>query len=277
MMRSISFRLTPVLLVLGGAGTAVAQNMPTSQPGYLTIYREYVKTGRAAEHATIEAGWPAAFSKANSPTIYLALTSMTGGNEAWFLVPFASHAAMEQDMKRNDADPALTAELARLSRADAEAIDEVRTLQLRARPDLSMGAFPNLAKVRYYEVTTFRVRLGQEQAFEAASKTWMASAKRNAPGTSYRTYSLMAGGLAGTYMTFATVESYAEFDQMTADGDKVWAGMTPDELGVMEKAVGGIMNIETQRFRVDPTMSYVDQATRALDPAFWMPKKPAGQ
>ena len=273
-MRSISSRLMPVLFVLGGAGTAVAQNMPTSQPGYLTIYREYVKTGRAAEHATIEAGWPAAFAKANSPTIYLALTSMTGGNEAWFLTPFASHAAMEEDMKRNDANPALTAELARLSRADAEAIDEVRTLQLRARPDLSTGTFPNLAKVRYYEVTTFRVRLGQEQAFEAASKAWMASAKRNAPSTSYRTYSLMAGGLAGTYMVFATCESYAAFDQMTADSDKIWAGMTPDELGVMEKAVGGIMNVETQRFRVDPTMSYVDQATRALDPAFWMPKQP---
>ncbi len=276
-MRSVTCRILPALLMLSGAGTALAQGMPTSQPGYLTIYREYVKTGRAAEHATIEAGWPAAFAKANSPTNYLALVSMTGGNEAWFLTPSASHAAMEEDMKRNDANAALTAELARLSRADAEVIDEVRTLQLRARPDLSMGAFPNLAKVRYYEVTTFRVRLGQDQAFEAASKTWMASAKRNAPSTSYRTYSLMAGGLAGTYVVFASAESYAEFDQATVDGDKIWAGMTPDELAVMEKAVGGIINIETQRFRVDPAMSYVDQATRAQDPAFWTPRKPAGQ
>jgi hypothetical protein len=126
-------------------------------------------------------------------------------------------------------------------------------------------------------VTTFRVRLGQEQAFEAASKTWMASAKRNAPSTSYRTYALEAGGLAGTYMVFTTLESYAEFDRMTADGDKIWAGMTPDELAVMEKAVGGITSVETQQFRVDPTMSYVDQATRAQDPAFWSPTKPAGQ
>ena len=276
-MRFISPRLTPVLLVLGSTGTAVAQGMPTSQPGLLTVYREYVKVGRAAQHATIEAGWPAAFAKANSPTNYLALASMTGGNEAWFLVPSASYAAMEADQKRNDANAALTAELDRLSRADAEAVDEVRTMHLRARPDLSMGAFPNLAKVRYYEVTTFRVRIGQQPAFEAASKTWMASAKRNAPGTSYRTYVLEAGGMGATYVMFTSLESYAELDRMTADGDKIWAGMTPDELAVMEKAAGGIINIETQRFRVDPTMSYVDQATRAQDPAFWMPKKPAGQ
>jgi len=276
-MRSLITCVTQAALVLGGAGTALAQGMPTSQPGYLTIVREYVKTGRAAEHPKTEAGWPAAFAKANSPTNYLALVSMTGADEAWFLVPNASYAAMEADMKRNAADPGLSAELDRLARADAEVLDEVRTMKLRARPDLSMGAFPDLAKVRYYEVTTFRVRMGQQQAFEAASKTWMASAKRNAPNTSYRTYGLVAGGPAGLYMVFTSLESYAELDQKTADGEKIWAGMTPDELATMEKGVGGIASIETQHFRVDPVMSYVDQATRAKDPAFWMPKKAGTQ
>lgn len=276
-MRSIGIRFTQVVLMLGCAGTAFAQGLPTNQPSVITVIRENVKIGRNAEHARIEAGWPAAFAKAKSPTYYMALTSMTGANEAWFLVPFASRAAEEADMKRNAADPALEAELERLARADGEVLDDLRTIQLRARPDLSMGAFPDLAKARYYEVTWFRVRLGQEQAFEAASKTWMASAKRNAPQTSYRTYALDAGGLAGTYLAFTSLESYAEFDRLAADGDKVWAGMTPDEMAVMEKAVGGIVNIETQRFRVDPTMSYVDQATRDKDPAFWNPKKPAGQ
>jgi len=276
-MRSLVSRIAPVVLMVGSTGTAVAQALPTSQPGVITVIRENVKIGRSAEHARIEAGWPAAFAKAKSPTYYMALTSMTGANEAWFLVPFASRAAEEADMKRNAADPALEAELERLARADGEVLDNLRTMQLRARPDLSMGAFPDLAKARYYEVTWFRVRLGQDQAFEAASKTWMASAKRNAPNTSYRTYVLEAGGLAGTFLVFTSFESYAELDRMATDGDKIWGGMTPDELAVMEKAVGGIISIETQRFRVDPTMSYVDQATRDKDPAFWNPKKPGGQ
>jgi hypothetical protein len=276
-MRSMVSRLAQVVLMVGSAGTAVAQGMPTSQPGLLTVYREFVKVGRAAEHAKIEAGWPAAFAKANSPTNYLALASMTGRSEAWFLVPSASYAAMEADMKRNDANPTLTAELERLSRADAEVIDEVRTMELRARPDLSMGAFPNLAKVRYYEVTTFRVRLGQQQAFEAASRAWMASAKRNAPNTKYRTYELVAGGISPMYVVFTSLESFAEFDGMAADGNKVWAGMTPDEMAVMEKGAGAIASIETEHFRVDPTMSYVDKATRDQDPAFWTPKKPGGE
>lgn len=276
-MRSIIPRFTQVALMLGCAGAAVAQGMPTTQPSYLTIYREFVKAGRGAEHAQIEAGWPAAFAKANSPTTYLALTAMTGANEAWFLVPFASHAAMEEDTKRNAATPALTAELERLSRADAEVISEVRTMQLRARPDLSMGSFPNLAKVRYYDVTWLRVRIGQEQSFEAAFQAWVASAKRNAPTTSYRAYELVAGGVSSTYLMFTSAESYAEFDRLAADGQKIWMGMTPEEGAVMQKALGGMVNMETQHFRVDPAMSYVDKATRDQDPAFWMPKKPAGQ
>jgi len=64
---------------------------------------------------------------------------------------------------------------------------------------------------------------------------------------------------------------------MMADGQKIWNGMTPAEGEVMQKAVAGFVNMETQRFRVDPMMSYVDKATRDQDPAFWMPKKPAGQ
>ena len=70
----------PVLLALAssGTGTAVAQALPTTQPAYLTIVREEVKLGRGAEHTRIEAGWPAAFSKAKSPSSYLALASLTG-------------------------------------------------------------------------------------------------------------------------------------------------------------------------------------------------------
>ena len=60
------------------SGTIIAQALPTTQPAYLTIVREEVKLGRDAEHTRIEAGWPAAFAKAKSPSSYLALVSLTG-------------------------------------------------------------------------------------------------------------------------------------------------------------------------------------------------------
>ena len=83
--------------------------------------------------------------------------------------------------------------------------------------------------------------------------------------------------MAGTYLVFTSLESYADLDRLAANGDKIWSGMTPQEQAVMDKGVGGIISIETQHFRVDPVMSYVDKATRDQDPAFWSPTRGGSQ
>src|SRR5881296_3314061 len=148
-------RVTRALLALPsflciGATAALAQGpaLPTSQPALITIYRGQVKLGRGTEHERIEGGWPAAFAKAKSPNYYLAMTSLTGPNEAWFVVPFASNAAAADEMKLESSDTALAAELGRLGHADAEVITDSHTIQAVARPELSHGDFPDLAKMR---------------------------------------------------------------------------------------------------------------------------------
>src|SRR6188474_2808740 len=70
---------------------------PPPPPKVLQIFREVVKPGHSAAHATTEAGWPAAFSKANAPGNYIALTSVSGPNEAWFITGYDSFAAYEKD------------------------------------------------------------------------------------------------------------------------------------------------------------------------------------
>jgi len=107
--------------------------LPTSQPKMLTIVREEVKPGRSAEHARHEAGWPAAFEKAKSPDYYIAMTSLTGPSEAWYLIPTESHAAVAETMKREDKDPVLSAELSRLGARDAEFISRSTVLQAAGR------------------------------------------------------------------------------------------------------------------------------------------------
>src|SRR5882762_1622614 len=101
------------LLTIGcGAPTvAFAQGtgLPTSQPTLVTIIREEVKVGRTAEHARIESGWPAAFGRVNSPDYYLAMVSLTGAPQAWYIIPSTSHAAIAEQMKRYDNDAATTA------------------------------------------------------------------------------------------------------------------------------------------------------------------------
>ncbi|HJS58438.1 MAG TPA: hypothetical protein VKA01_10090 [Vicinamibacteria bacterium] len=278
-MRRISLITTLLALVIGNATIALAQSLPTSQPKFLHIVREEVKIGRAAEHSKWEAGWPAAFEKSKSPNTYIALVSVTGPTQAWYVSPYASQAAFGEGAARDDADAVLTAELDRLSRGDAEFVSGLNALQAVARPELSHGAYPDLAMMRFWEIGTFQVRPGHGEEFEAAVKAYAASAKRSAPNAAWRTYEVVAGAPDGTYLFFSSVASYGEFDRAKEEGDATWKGLNNDERSVMQKLLAdGTVTSWSNRFRLDPVQSYVPMETRQKDPAFWMPKpavKPA--
>jgi hypothetical protein len=105
-----------------------------TQPNLITIFQEDVKVGRGSEHAKHESGFPAAYEKAKSPYYYLAMTSVTGQSQAWYISPWESHAAIGDSMKREDSDPFLSAELARLGRRTLNCINSFRSLEA-ARTD----------------------------------------------------------------------------------------------------------------------------------------------
>lgn len=252
---------------------SVAQELPSSQPNLVHIWRETVKPGRAAEHAAHEAGFPAAFAKAGSPDYYLALTSVTGPNEAWYVTPFKSHAAIAEMFKRESGDPALSAELGRLSRVDAEYLEDVRVIQAVGRPDLSVGTYPDLAKARFFEITVYRIRPGHVEQFEAAAKAWGAAVKRAAPAIAGRVYQVIAGMPNPTFLVFSSVEDYAQFDRLDADVVATWKAVTTVERETIQKfAAEAVIEEETNKFRLDPIQSYVPKETRDKDPAFWLAK-----
>jgi hypothetical protein len=264
--------LQAALLSVSSASFAFSQGMPTSQPNLIQITREEVKTGHNAMHSAFEAGWPAAYAKAKSPNYYLAMVAITGPNETWYISPYASHAALGESMKMESDDKALSAELARLQKGDADHINSVRTIHAAARTDLSYGAFPDMGLARFWEITTFRVRPGSEEAFANVAKVYAAAAKRAAPNMSWHTYEVMAGLPGPTFLVFSSVQSFADFDRGMQDGMAIGKSFTPEEQQMMEKfGSSGLINAETQRFRLDPVQSYVDAATKAKDSKFWSP------
>jgi len=264
---------TSAALALGSPNLVLAQGLPKTQPKLITLIREEVKMGRNAEHAKHEAGWPAAYEKAKSPDYYLALTSLTGPNEAWYLVPSESHAAFGDSMKREDKDPVLSAELARLALGDAQYINGARVLQAVARTDLSAGSFPDVAKARFYEITVFHVHPGHEAQFEEAAKAYASARMRAEPKAGYRIYMVIAGMPGPAYLAFSSVEDYAGFDQTVAAAFATWKATTPDEKFLLQKCgAEGIISSEANRFRVDPLQSYVPTETREQDRDFWIPK-----
>jgi hypothetical protein len=285
MHRATGFPLVVVSL-LAGAGAALAQPLPTTQPNYLQIVREEVKVGHGSDHARVEAGWPAAYEKAKSPYTYIALEALTGPGEVWFVVPFDSQEATGDLMTRED-EPSLAAALGGLRKADAEHIAGARSILAAGRKDLSRGTFPDTASQRFYEVTIFRVRPGHSRGFEAAAKAYGAAAEKGAPGISYRVYEVIAGMPSPTYLVFSSVTSYGGFDKAMADDQAAMKAASSEETNALQTfSVEGLINSETIRFRLDPVMSYVPAELRAKDPQFWGRKveaaatatqKPAGK
>lgn len=269
-MRILTRIMLSLVLLAGLAGTALAQGMPTSQPGILTINIEQLKVGVAADHETNEAGWPRAFAQASYPYNYLALEAITGTPEIWFVAPYPSWSAEGESMKLISDNAALGAELTKLAKADAQYLDGFRTLQAVARPDLSYGQYPDIAMARFFEITVFRVRPGHERGFEEAAKVYRSMVERATPGASYRMYQVTGGMPGGTYLVFGSTTSYAEFDKLMADYNGMWAKASPEEMTTLQQTMANdVQVVTTNRYRVSPTMSYVPAETKARDPAFW--------
>jgi hypothetical protein len=260
------------LLAAGGAAL-VAQSLPTSQPKLLTITRERIKTGHDAAHLTTEAGWPAAYAQAKSPDYYLALVSMTGSAEVWFVSPRDSYTAWGKSMESEEANPQLTADLARLWAADGEHLDGSDQIEATAVPALSIGTYPDLSHTRFWRITLMRVRPGHEQRFVETATVYKAIAGRVAPNLASRVYAVSAGMPGPTYIILSSVQSFGQFDAMAADGSAISKGATPQELAVLQKFLtDDLVSSTTNRYRLDPAMSYVSDETKKTDPAFWNKK-----
>lgn len=269
-------RPSPQRLLLAGAllaiasGPLVAQQLPRSQARLLQIYREQIKTGHEAAHVTTERAWPAAFARAKSPDYYMALESMTGRPEVWFLSPWDSYAAWGASMARDRANVALSAELDKAAAADAEHVESLDILEAMGRPELSHGAFPDLAKMRFWEISVWRLRPGHDRQFAEATAAYKKIASRAAPNASWRTYAVTSGMPGPTYIIFSSVEAFGQFDAMMAEGNAAMQGMSPEEIALFERFFQeSVLSMVTNKYRLSPTMSYVSAETKASDPAFW--------
>ncbi len=91
-MRKILIAAMAVVWLAGGAAMLRAQDQNSPIPKVLLIAREMVKFGKDAGHAKNEAAFARAAAAAKSPDHYLAVTTMSGPSEAWFLIGYDSYA-----------------------------------------------------------------------------------------------------------------------------------------------------------------------------------------
>jgi len=280
-MRKVIVAFFGVCVFLSGATFGLAQEQaPAGPPKVLRIFREEVKPGKVTAHENVEVGWPRAFARANFPSHYIAATSMSGPLEAWFIEGHDSLAAIEKTEQTIERAPALKAELDQLSLRDGELLANARVIVARYREELSYRAKEaNIGQMRYFYLTTWRVRPGHDEDFAAANKILKEAHEKAGVPEHWAVFQVVLGMPTGTYLVFQPLKSVAEIDAFPQTHGKTFQDAIGDEgrKKLRELTSAGILTSETNVFAFNPRMSYVSQEVAAADPDFWTPKPVAAK
>ena len=266
--------LVPTLcLCFGGSPPAAAE----APPKVLQIIREEVKPGKGAAHEKIEAGWPAAFHKANGAGYYIAMTAQSGPNEAWFVGAWDSLAAAEKETKAYDDNATLTAELQRLSAVDGDLLSGITTQWALYREDLSYQPDIDIAKMRYFSIQTVRLNPGHRRELVAANKLIIEMHQKAKMDEHWATYEVVSGAANGTFLIFFPMKSMVEIDAADQMHGKAYQDIVGEEgrSRISELQDAAIRSQDTALFAFSPKMSYVSKVFSDRDPEFWNPKPPA--
>ena len=262
-------------LALSSAGWAQTAGVG-SPPKVLQIFREEVKPGKVAAHERIEVGWPQAFTKANFPYHYLAITSLTGPNEAWYLSAFSSFAEWEQSNKQIEENAGLRTATERLSETDGEVLTRVSSIAAVYREDLSYRPSFKVGEYRYFAVDTIRVRPGHDAGFEEAWKLITAAHEKANLDEHMVIYQAVSGEKLGTFFLFQPAKSLKEVDMgRDTHGPKSAYREILGEDGqkkLRELTQSGVVSHERRHFSFAPKMSYVSKEVMAQAPDFWQTK-----
>jgi hypothetical protein len=259
--------------VSAASGLLAQTPAPSGPPKVLQIFREEVKAGRAAAHQKWETGWPKAYAKANWPTNYLSLVSVTGPSEAWFMTGYDSFAAWGKDTESFEANAAFKAEYDRLSEGDAQFLSGSRTIVGALREDLSTPIPVVLPKMRYFRVITFRVRPGHDSDFTDAAKMIRAGYEKANVQLAWATYQIVSGMATPTFMVFLPMKSLDEIDTGLMNSKKLAEAQGEENQKKLAKmSADGYLSAETNIYAFDPKMSYPAKDFAAADPEFWNPK-----
>ncbi|HEV2064458.1 MAG TPA: hypothetical protein VGS00_07905 [Thermoanaerobaculia bacterium] len=277
MKKSLSFPLV-IVLVLSATSSLLAQTpaAPGGPPKVLQIFREEVKPGKSVAHEKWETGWPRAFAKANWPTRFLAITSLSGPSEAWFLTGHESFAAWEKDRQNFDKAAALKAEDDRLSAGDGEFLSASRSIVAALREDLSNKPNITLGKMRYFRIVMYRVRPGHETDFADAAKIVREAYEKAKVDFPWAVYQIVSGMPGPTYLVFAPMKSLEEIDAAQARSKTIQEAEGEENGKKLQKlSSDGFLTTESNIYAFSPKMSYVAPEVASADPDFWTPKPAA--
>lgn len=258
---------------------ALAQETPPAPPKVLLIVREEIKPGMMGAHARHSADFVQVFNQLNTSNYRIAMVPVAGNeNEVLYITAAQSFAEIETlnrstDQKMGSAGGTMRVKLDALEKEAPGMHAAMRDMLAVYRPELSFNPGVDIAQMRYFTVTTTRIRPGFDSVYvENIQKVInVARNKAKADDLHVAVFQVVSGAPGGTYLIFRPMKSLAELDNPV--GMKVRAAMSDDQRKDADKAVReSVLSSEVNTYAFAPNMSYVDRQFAARDSSFWSPK-----
>jgi hypothetical protein len=253
---------------------AVAQEMEntTPPPKVLVVDREFTKPGKGASgHEKSESAFVQAFARAKWPTHYFAANSMTGKSRTLFFTGYDSFEAWEKDNAGVAKNAALSAAVDRAVLNDGDLLSETDASVLTFNEEQSLRAPVDIAHMRYFEISLYRVKAGHRHEWDELVKL-VKAAYEKVPGSHWAMYEAMYGQEGTTYVVIVPMKSLAEVDENMQKDKQFAEAMGEDgmkRLGELESSA--VEFNQTNLFQFNAAMSYPRDEWVKADPEFWKP------
>ncbi len=265
-------KLLPAALAAACLLPAFAQN-PSA---VLQITREVVKEGHSSIHEKTDTDFPQILRKSKFSYHVIALNSMSGANEVWFVIGYPSFEDVAKGGGEFDKQP-LKGDFDLQDARDGEHRVSSRSMTAVYRKDLSYH--PELAilgKTRFLTIGSYRIKLGHEEDMLAGSKTLYGAMDKASLQFPVLAYQVIAGVPDGLFLFIEPMESLKTMDEAPARDRALIGAMGAENFSRFNKGTGDLFTtMETDLFSVNPKLSYMSKETEDADPDFWRPKPSA--
>jgi len=259
-MKKFAGLLLGSFLLIGAVSIAAAQET-TPPPKVLTIFREFVKPGKAGTvHERSESVFVQALARAKWPTHYLAVSSLSGKPRVLFLAGYDSFEAWEKDVLAQQKNATLSVALDKANLADGELLTDVDASALVYSEEYSLRSAVDIPHMRYFEISLYRVKPGHEADWDAIVKM-VKAAYEMIPDVRWAVYHAQYGQEGNTYVVFTPLKSAAEIDKGFAQSKQFMANMGEDGMKKFSELQAAAIEFSQHHlFVFTPSMSYVEDA-----------------
>jgi hypothetical protein len=138
---------------------------------------------------------------------------------------------------------------------------------------MSLRANVDIAHMRYFEISQFKVRPGHEKDWSDLVKMYKSGFEKAVPNAKWAVFESMYGAEnGGLYLVINPMRSLAEVDASLGDSKKFEAALGEAGMKKLSELTAACLEwSQTNLFQFNPKMSYPAEEWIKADPGFWKP------